>query len=134
MLPSSAPIINSFGVCAFIAKREEATKPFAKKSKAMGYVFFCSSASVNPITKQVNPLIVIICRLAFIVAKSNKRAITVLNKPAKKKKCNSGYCARVMFCRNRKIIKKHWIINGILRCDTSAIIIEATFPVARNSR
>jgi hypothetical protein len=40
MLPKRTPIISSLEVCAFITKREEATKPFIMVRKVIAKIFW----------------------------------------------------------------------------------------------
>ena len=40
----------------------------------------------------------------------------------------------VMFFRINKMVKKHRMINGVLRCEMSGIIIESIFPILRNKK
>ena len=132
--PSIKPIINSLFVCAFISNREEATKPLSRIRKAIINVFWIWRCKLNPIINTVKELIAIMWRLAFILRNKRISANIVLKSAPKRKKCNSGYRSIVMLFFTNKISKKQWSINGILRWDTSASIMESIFPAVRNNK
>lgn len=134
IIPKSKPITNSFGVWAFISNLDDATKPFIRTKKAMAFIFRVWLWILNPITKRVKALMATIWRLAFILKNNSIKANNVLNNPPKKKKWNSGKWSNVMLFRTNKIAKKHWITNGILRCDRSENRIESTNPAVRNTK
>lgn len=132
--PNIKPITNSLLVCAFISNREEATKPLRRIRTAIVNVFWIWRCKLNPIIKTVKELIAIMWRLAFILANKRISANIVLKSAPKRKKCNSGYRSIVMLFFTNKISKKQWSINGILRWDTSASIMESMFPAVRNNK
>jgi hypothetical protein len=69
-----------------------------------------------------------------VLKNNNTSETTVLNNPPKKKKCSSGKWSKVMLFRTNKIVKKHRITNGILRCEISEIMMESTCPAVRNKK
>jgi len=83
-------------------------------------------------TKNVSVLIPIRCKLALIFANDIKKAETVLQNAAQKKKNNSGITSIRMLCKISKMIKTDCTNNGILRCDTSESITESALPKVRN--
>ena len=90
MAPVRKPIISSFKVCAFISRRDDATKPLSSIKNRIENKLWVSKCKLRPSTKKVNALMPSMCKLVFILANNRIKAVSVLNKAPKKKKCNSG--------------------------------------------